>query len=159
MGRRKKPVRRKTRPGRKVYYRPLGGSHSKAKEAPTKQEMFREFNGTARVSSDASFGARELREQKSLEKTIRVFGLSDTAEHMEVLNKLRHLRTMESMDSHVVVHNSLKSVCILFHDKTKTKFWFVERNKLNNTVRCSITYGTWSQAYGMFQVDAILFKD
>ena len=147
--------RHNRKPGRKVYYK-----YKIWKAGLTRNEAVAEYAARARVHSPENLAARAKREQRASEAIISTLKMNrgaDNEPREQVLNKLDQFVKLDDMDRHMIVHNSLKTVRILFYNKEETRFWFVERNLLTGKLRRSIDYGSREQAFVYHEADHVLF--
>ena len=152
------------RTGRKVYYRTW--SASSTQHFP-KQQMLAELHAHTRQQSDASRRAREMEDQHKAERMFRCLGIDYTSYEQKqfdnvdrrllVEQKLNKLIAFEDIERFVIVLKTLKRIRLLFHNKDKTKWWFIERNLLNNTMRRSIDYDYHALAWHYHVCDRIHF--
>src|ERR1700734_3542089 len=154
----KRRPRRRAKAGRKVYYPRF--SHATAQKALPRQQLNAEAAARARFLSPASAEARLKRESHSQDAIIRTLGMNHGADNKpreQALDQLSHLVKLEDMDRHMVVHKGLKTVRILFYDKSETKYWFVERNLLTQELYRSIDYGSREQAWTLHETGRVTF--
>ncbi len=157
MGRRR--PRKRTKAGRKVYYPRF--SLSTAKEvAKQAGQMRAEDAQRARYFSPANAAARLKRENHYQDAIIKTFGMNrggDNKPREECLDKLSQFVKIDQMDRHIVVHQGLDRVRILFNNKQETKYWFVERNLLTDDLYRSIDYGSREVAFILHDSDRVNF--
>ena len=159
MAKRKRIKVRRDRAGRRIYYPRF--AHSKASEAPPRKILMMELAGKQRITSEANLKAREKVENKLDEMREHILHLyrKEPEERAKAREQADRYARIEDMERHILMFNGLSRVRILFYNKQRTRWWFVERDLIRGEMRKSIEYGSREQAFAHHETEQIKFVE